>query len=306
MKNNTILLSLMLSATMACSQNKPAISAQPSKEDKVYTGDVKLYTQKDITDFGNKQYTFINGDLNIESKSATDYSAEVLDTKPLAGIRVINGGLLITRLMNLTSLDGLQNLERVYGDFTISGCWLTKVAGFDKLSLIKGDLTISNNTAKYGENGLADITGFHQLKVVNNIHIHGNTALKKLDAFNAVEQTNTIQIMNTNLEEISNFKQLKTIKGNFSVEYSPALTKITLDKLELVDGFFALNENNTINGNIYLPRLKKIKMLYFMSNKNFNNYCGFADALRQQKIESISAEGNKSNPDREAILRTCK
>ena len=296
--------------TLSCyAQNRKTTTEQahllPAKDDKVYTGDVKLYTQKDVDNFGKNGYTFIAGNFHIESPS-TDYSEELLDTRPLASIRMIDGELLISRLRNLVSVEGFKNLEQVNGDFTLSGCGLKKIGAIDKLSLIKGSLTIGNNTGKYGENGLLEIVGFNKLTDVESIYISGNSSVKKIEGFNALEKINTLQIMSVGVEEISNFKKLKTVKENFSVEYASALKKIILEKLESVDGYFALNENNKINGNIHFPSLKKIKQLYFLSNKNFDNYCDIAPAIRQQKIDSLRTSGNKLNPTKEQILNHCK
>lgn len=311
-----LLLGLSLISIISCARHSKVVKVKqstevkmreviPLEQDKVYNGDVMLYTQKDIDEFGQQGYTFIQGDLKIESPS-DDYSKEIVDTKPLTSLRIVNGDVMITRFRYLVGIQGLQNLEQVNGDFTVSGCGLETIHSFHKLSTIGGSLTIAANTGDYGQGGLSEISGFDNLTEVKNIYISGNSSLRRLDAFNNLQQTNTVQIMSAKMSEITNFKNLKTVQQNFTIEYVSALKKIALDKLETVNGFFALNENRSINGHIYLPALRRINHLYFMSNENFDNYCDLAEAIRLQKIDTLSTEGNKLNLTKEEILIRCQ
>ncbi|WP_311266636.1 hypothetical protein, partial [Xanthomonas sp. WCS2017Noco2-62] len=64
-----------------------------------------------------------------------------------------------------------MNLENVNGNFTISGCDLSKIDGFNKLISVNGDITFGNNSGKYSENPLIQISGFNNLVKVENIFI---------------------------------------------------------------------------------------------------------------------------------------
>ncbi|MCT2560495.1 hypothetical protein [Chryseobacterium herbae] len=275
----------------------------PGKDDKVYQGTVNLITQKDIDEFGKNKYTFINGSMNICDINSSEFSKEEINLDALKSIRIINGGLLITRLENLKSVRGLENLEKVNGDFVISGCGLNTISTFEKLATISGDLVFGNND--FNEVKLTEITGFSNLTEVGSIFISGNSGLQKLDAFHKIEKTKTIQIINTSLERVDNFKNLKNVK-NFSVEYSSPLKEINLEKLENVSGLFALNENTHYNGQIRMPNIRKINHLFIIDNNGLENYCDFSSAIKQNQIDTLSASGNKINMTKEEILTKCK
>ncbi|HCA06242.1 hypothetical protein [Chryseobacterium sp.] len=284
-------------------QTKVKIELVPGKDDKVYQGTVNLITQKDIDEFGKNNYTFINGSMNICDVNSSEYSKEEINLDALKSIRMINGGLLITRLENLKSVKGLENLEKVNGDFVISGCGLSTISTFEKLATISGDLAFGNND--FNNVKLTEITGFSNLTEVGSIFISGNSGLQKLDAFHKIEKTKTIQIINTSLERVDNFKNLKNV-NNFSVEYSLPLKEINLEKLETVSGLFALNENTYYNGKISIPNIRKINHLYIIDNNGLENYCDFLSVIKQNKVDTLSASGNKINLTKEQIIAKCK
>ncbi|MFD2940965.1 hypothetical protein [Flavobacterium notoginsengisoli] len=314
MKRIIIILFITVTNSFATSCQNSAISNKKSekikleirKTDKVFNGNLNLKTQKEVDAFGQKNYTYFNGNLSIGDTLSTELSGEIQNLDALKNIQKINGELLIVKLKNFHSVEGLMNLENVNGNFTISGCDLSKIDGFNKLISVNGDITFGNNSGKYSENPLIQISGFNNLVKVENIFIIGNSGLKKVDGFNQIKEIKTVMIMNSDITTLNCFKNLQTVNENFSVEYSDLLTSITLEKLETVNGFFALNENNTINGNITFPNLKLIKLLYFFQNKSFENYCSFSRLLKENKIAEIEFQGNKSNPSKEQIITNCK
>ncbi|NWK99926.1 hypothetical protein DM790_03730 [Flavobacterium collinsii] len=290
----------------ASNEKIETMNLEIAKTDKVFKGNINLKTQKEVDDFGQNKYTYINGNLIIGDTLSSDLSKEIQNLNALSSIQKINGELLVLKLKNLESVKGLTNLEQVNGHFTISGCELKKISGFDKLTTVNGDITFGNNSGKYTENPLIEISGFNNLVKAKKIFIIGNSGLQTLDGFNQIKETQTVMIMNSDIKTLNCFKNLQTVHENFSVEYSDLLTSISLEKLETVNGFFALNENKTINGNITFPNLKVIKLLYFFQNKSFENYCPFSRLLKENKIEKIELQGNKSNPSKEQIITNCK
>lgn len=284
------------------------LNYKPNKDDKVYSGDVNLTNQNEIDEFGKNNYTFIDGNLHIGNINSLDFSKEIFNVDALKTIKSINGEFVMTKINTIESISGLTNLERVNGDFTISGCGykLKKIGDFNKLAELSGDITFANNNGEYGQNGITEISGFNNFKKINNIYITGNPGLKFLNCFNNIEEVKTIYISNTSVEEISNFKNLKMVNGKFSIEYSENLIQVSLPNLEIVKEHFALHEDSKINGNINLPKLKKINHLYLFSNKKFENYCNLAESIKQNKIDSLSAYFNKVDLTKEQVLEKCK
>lgn len=302
-----ILNSFVISAQNSgvSNQNKEKLNLEIMKTDKVFKGNINLKTQKEIDAFGKNNYSYINGNLSIGDTLSLDLSEEIQNLNVLSSIKKINGELLILKLKNLQSIEGLMNLEKVNGNFTISGCDLKQIDGFNQLISINGDITFGNNSGKYSQSPLVRIAGFNNLIKAEKIFFIGNSGLKTIDGFNQIKEIQTVMIMNSDITTLNCFKNLQTVNENFSVEYSEVLTSITLEKLETVNGYFALNENKIINGNISFPNLKKMKILYFFSNKNFENYCIFKNLLKENKIEEINLQSNKSNPSKEEIFNNC-
>ena len=183
--------------------NIEKINFNSQKKDKVFNGDITLTTQKEIDDFGKNNYTFIDGNIN-----SIDFSKKIFNVDALKTIKSINGEFLMTRINTIESINGLTNLERVNGDFTISGCGnkLKKIGDFNKLTVINGDVTFGNNQGEYGQNGVSEISGFNDIKKLNNIYISGNPGLKILNCFKNVQEIKSIYISNVNVEGISNFE----------------------------------------------------------------------------------------------------
>lgn len=317
-KKVSLVFSIFILINFSCSQNSKNITEnenkigklnfQPNENDKVFDGNVILTNQNEVNNFGKKNYTFINGNLHIGNINSVDSSEEIFNLDALKSIKNINGELLITKIETIESVDGLTNLEKINGNFTISGCGyaLKKIENFNKITIINGDITFGNNHGTYGQNGLIEISGFNNLKKALNIYITGNDDLNILNCFNNLEESKTIYISNTAAEEISNFKKLKVINGKFSIEYSDNLTLVSLDNLEIVQVYFALHENSKINGNINLPKIRKINHLYLSSNKNFENYCDFAESIKRNKIDTLTADFNKVDLTKVQILEKCK
>ena len=310
-KKTTITFLFFISFLLSCSQNSKQVGKNlekkieklnflPNKTDKIIKGDITLKTQIEIDNFGKNNYTFIDGNLIIGNYDSIQFSEDIYNLNSLKSIEKINGELLIIRVKTLESVSGLINLEKVNGNFTIAGCGMTKIESFNKIVTVIGDVIFGNNY------GLIEVSGFNSVSKVKSIYITGNNSLKTLDCFNNIEEIEKIYVSNTKIENFSNFKKLKTINEKFSIEYSENLSNIFLQSLEVVKGYFALHENERINGNIKLPKLKKINHFYISSNKNFENYCDLAEDIRQNKIDSLTADFNKIDLTKEQVLEKCK
>lgn len=312
----TAAILIMIAFQFSCSQKKEqkknALQSEqvkvkdkmvPDKEDKIYRGNANLLTQKDIDEFGKKGYTFIAGNITIGDINAVESSEEDIRLDPLKTIKNIDGELVITGFKNLKSTQGLENIERINGDFTLSGCGLKTFNTLEKLSIINGNLTIGSND--FADEKLTEIKGFNNLIKVDNIYISGNSALQILNAFHKIEKTGTIQIINSSLEKVDSFTSLKTVQS-FTVEYSSSLKEVDLQKLETVSRLLGLHENTQYKGKITMPNIRKVNHLYIVGNSNLENYCDFSEAVKQNKIDTLSAYANKINLTKEQLKVKCR
>lgn len=94
--------------------------------------------------------TCFNGDFEINSPD---------DLADFSGYTIIIGDLIIKGNVNLTDLDGLESLTKIYGNLIIDGTFvavdksfieinnsLVNLDGLSNLTLIRGKLTITNNS----------------------------------------------------------------------------------------------------------------------------------------------------------------
>lgn len=314
MKNFHFILMIFIAFLTSCSDKKEMKHEQsniptktelkPNTTDKVYEGDAFLQTQEHINEFGKNNYTFINGKLIIGDETSSEKSEEEITLEPLKSLKFVDGEMKILSFKNIENTQGLENLEVVNGTLTISGNHILEIGGFDHLHTINGDLIFGGNS--FGSENSMKIVGFQKIKKLKNLYITGNDNLTVLDAFHNLEEVNTLQIMNSKLEKIDNFKSLKTVKKNLSIEYCENLKKVDFPNLESISGWLAFNENESYNGEISIPKIKKINHLYFNSNRNFENYCGFSEAIKLQKIGTLTSENNKANATKSAVLQKCK
>jgi len=130
---------------------------------------------------------------------------------PLSNLKSI-AGLLLYNNSNLSSLDGLQNIELVEGAFRIdSNEKLSSLHALSSLSSVGatmgGDLVIINCPA------LTTLAGLEKVSLVgNDIIIKDNSHLLNLDALLSLKQINmgSIRIINNsaliNMQGLSNLK----------------------------------------------------------------------------------------------------
>ncbi len=75
----------------------------------IFEGDVILFNQDRVYDFGIENYTEINGDLII----GANYGTLIKDLTPLCTLKTITGALTIQYNYAITNLNGLINVNKV-------------------------------------------------------------------------------------------------------------------------------------------------------------------------------------------------
>jgi hypothetical protein len=282
--------------------------------DGIYNDDLDLYNQNQINNFGNKGYVQINGNVTISDFSES--KRNIVDLSPLSSIKIINGyfdirlnrglnsleGLTINQIGRdfriksnsfLQSLKGLENLERISGNFEIERNTgePIELKSLDNLKYIGGTLRIYNNFLNTIDtfnnlekvnyifieaNGVNKIKGFNKLSnIKETIQIERNSLLTEINGFNNLRLSNTISIYsNDSLEKLSGFNKLLQSSGNISIGLSSNLSLIdAFRNLETAKGF---SINNTAISNLnMLANLVNLKEgLTIANNSKLKNLEG--------------------------------
>jgi len=263
------------------------------------SGNVDLYTQADVEDFLTNYPTceIINGNLfigdatNISEITAikrvdgslTIDSNNITSVSNFNNLEFVGGDFIIEKSQLLETIEGINKLQTVEGDFYISenNGMLKSVIGFDLLTLVEGKLQISHNNSlesifgfdnltKVGgwfsissNNSLLNLSKFISLRevgmnVVNegNFHIESNEDLLTIDGFNSLETINwDLSIGSSSLISIQGFQNLKTINRFFDISthnstYSPNLITIPqFNSLEIIGAGFSITRTAISNLN---------------------------------------------------------
>lgn len=233
----------------------------------IFEGNVILFTQDEVNNFGMNNYTEITGDLLIAGSSST--SPNITDLTPLNGLTTIGNQLYINGNESLTNLDGLNNISSVANNLIINGnnaltgimalgnlstigggisisnnIMLTNLMGFDKLSLVPHYLTIEHNDKLTDISSLKNIT-----EVGSSLYIKNNDLLINLNGLNNIIAVGSDLLIEQNhvLNDLNGLVSLQAVGRNFVIQQNNALTNLAgLNNLSSVAGKFSIIFNNTI------------------------------------------------------------
>lgn len=222
-----ILLSLQLNFS-ACSSDTNEDDNQMEVVENIYDlGDVFFTTQSELDDFGNENYTQINGTLLI----ADNEQDPIINLAPLKSLRRLNGDFLILRNPDITSLKGIENITSLSGSLILTG--LTSLTSLEfapdidqmgielyKLPLITAfpnfnNLQTAKNIVIQDLPNIQTIDAFHNIERIENgrINITGNTQLTTINGFENISQSDLplsiAFIGNDNLANISEFSKYR-------------------------------------------------------------------------------------------------
>ena len=322
-------------------------------KNKEFYGDVKLNKQSDVINFSKNKYNTINGKLLIEE--------DVYDLSPLsdlllvrAGIEIsdtsllktLNGleniiatgyveaprspqGLRIENNSGLVSLDGLNSLKRVAGEFyiinnnlleTIEGFEnfeavdagglgiyncdnLKNTNGFDNINFIGDSVTIQSN------NSLTEVSGFNSLIFIDRtINIVDNNSLKSISGFdkiNIIEQINLES--NYNLVNLDGFKNIETIEEHISIKSNFSLNDFSAFKNIKELQYLILFKNSNLTSLTGLESLMKIKNnIEITNNPLLSDFCALKPLILTNNYGSYwNVAGNLNNPTPSEIISDC-
>lgn len=214
----------------------------------VFRGDVELSNQQEVNEFGNNQYSAIDGNLLIGSLD--NILTDVKDLSPLCGLLEVSGNLEVV-YTSLETLEGLNNLKSVDGSlFIFLNDALLSLSSLESF-INAGDLFISGSS-------LTSLKGLEQIDSVKNLSLSGNLALPNLAGLENISSvTGSLGISDNPLLE--NLSALNNIKGN--VEYLGVIRNEALINLDGLSNITSVSINFEISGNSKLINLDELSSL---------------------------------------------
>lgn len=250
------------------------------------------------------------GGIHIEGDDITDLSS-------LGNIEVVLSDLKIINCPILTSTDGLQYVDSIFGELKIENLdSLKELSSFENLNYVEG-VKISRNPALKNINGFSNIDtifgplfinlnysletldAFHGLEYIESKFLFGDSwRLFDLSMFNAVEKIGgEFSISSDSLRSITGFQSLFEIKGLLRFDKITSLTDFSgLGNIEILSGGLSVEESNeliTLNG---FSSLKILNVGLVISNNTslsdisiFQNLVEFSGEIRIEDNLSLSS-----------------
>ncbi|WP_298419854.1 hypothetical protein [uncultured Kordia sp.] len=185
----------------------------------IYNGDVTLLTQNDVNNFGIMNFTTINGKLKIGEFQLTN---NISSLGALNSLVNIHESLTIINNPNLTSLDGLNNLNAVNSLSISHNSSLNSITALSSITSIEFGFQISYN------NALTTLAGLENINTPNalNITLSNNEVLTSIDALQSLTTANNISIhSNAALTSLTSFSNITTARS-INLSYLPSLNSL--------------------------------------------------------------------------------
>ena len=296
----------------------------------IYIGDIIFTTEQDLIDFQAAGYTKVRGNVIVSGGEITTLQkldnllteingslrlecSTLTTLDGLYGLKTITDSLII-KDGNMTSFEGLRNLETIGGNFRViaksSNSSLRSLSSFKGLSGLKsigGDFEV-NAKSFYSSSldALESFEGLESLEIIGGnfkVIAESSNSSSSLDALESFEGLESLEIIGGNfkvigfsLESLSSFKGLsglKSIGGDFEVGNLNSLESFEgLESLETIGGNFkvigpSLNFLASFKG---LSGLKSIGGDFEVNAKS--SYSSFLDALESfEGLESLETIG---------------
>ena len=289
----------------------------------IYIGDIIFTTEQDLIDFQAAGYTKVRGNVIVSGGEITTLQkldnllteingslrlecSTLTTLDGLYGLKTITDSLII-KDGNMTSFEGLRNLETIGGNFRViaksSNSSLRSLSSFKGLSSLKsigGDFEVNAKSFSYSSSldALASFEGLESLETIGgNFKVIG-FSLESLSSFKGLSGLKSIggdfEVGNLNsLESFEGLSGLKSIGGDFEVGNLNSLESFEgLESLETIGGNFkvigpSLNFLASFKG---LSGLKSIGGDFEVNAKS--SYSSFLDALESfEGLESLETIG---------------
>lgn len=268
---------------------------------------------------GLDNLTKIDGVLSILYESYTNYQvSRCYGLRSFKGFKNLKeiGGLKIedihpageNGLPAITSFEGLESLETINGNFTITGeeegsfRYLSSFNGLNNLKEITGEFKVTNV-----DGDLISYEGLNRLETVGTFNaIDGITTFAGLNNLKSISNDFT---MDTSIESLEGLNSLEYIGGNFTPKGSFTSFK-GLENLNRVEGNFVINwaysslpklssleglsSLSIVNGDLEIINLPELDDMKTLSNLNtvFGTLHLTGDLLSVEGLNNLYSVGN--------------
>lgn len=163
-------------------------------------GHFALETQQDVNDFGELNYSSIDGSLVIGSCCS---ESDITTLEPLSNLQGIFGFLIIQNNPQLTTLNGLGNLNYMCDDEPTSitidtNESLSDISAISNINYCESmSLSLSNN------NSLTNIVAFSSIRNLSQLTLENNETLVDLSPFDNLEEIGSLRLIGGNFSNIS-------------------------------------------------------------------------------------------------------
>ena len=232
----------------------------------IYIGDIIFTTEQDLIDFQAAGYTKVRGNVIVSGGEIT--TLQKLDNL----LTEINGSLRL-ECSTLTTLDGLYGLKTITDSLIIKDGNMTSFEGLRNLETIGGNFRVIAKSSNSSLRSLSSFKGLSSLKSiggdfeVNAKSFSYSSSLDALASFEGLESLETIggnfkviaeSSNSSSLRSLSSFKGLsglKSIGGDFEVN-AKSFYSSSLDALESFEGLSGLK---SIGGDFEVGNLNSLE-----------------------------------------------
>ena len=232
----------------------------------IYIGDIIFTTEQDLIDFQAAGYTKVRGNVIVSGGEIT--TLQKLDNL----LTEINGSLRL-ECSTLTTLDGLYGLKTITDSLIIKDGNMTSFEGLRNLETIGGNFRVIAKSSNSSLRSLSSFKGLSGLKSiggdfeVNAKSFSYSSSLDALASFEGLESLETIggnfkviaeSSNSSSLRSLSSFKGLsglKSIGGDFEVN-AKSFYSSSLDALESFEGLSGLK---SIGGDFEVGNLNSLE-----------------------------------------------
>ena len=233
----------------------------------IYIGDIIFTTEQDLIDFQAAGYTKVRGNVIVSGGEIT--TLQKLDNL----LTEINGSLRL-ECSTLTTLDGLYGLKTITDSLIIKDGNMTSFEGLRNLETIGGNFRVIAKSSNSSLRSLSSFKGLSGLKSIGGdfeVNAKSFSYSSSLDALASFEGLESLEIIGGNfkviaessnsssLRSLSSFKglsSLKSIGGDFEVNAKSSYSSSSLDALESFEGLSGLK---SIGGDFEVGNLNSLE-----------------------------------------------
>lgn len=256
----TSFVSIISLLIISCSNNEESNSDSKICDSGTYEGNVTLNNQNDVDAFGELCYSKINGYLHINGLFDGN-EPFITDLTSLRNIKEVTGALSIGHNKILSSLEGLEGIEKVGHIHMEENESLTSIEALSGIQTVNGSDMISDIPKILIQQCyvLTNLEGLQNISDVGNLEIYTNDALLDLFGLRGMNNiSNQLSIHgNRSLTSLEGLESLKTVNQVIYIRTNTGLEDFcALDYLINMGGF---NGEWLVDSNQFNPTLENMQ-----------------------------------------------